>query len=179
MNNAVNFRKTVKVFLTGILSLLSLWFLAARGLKLQRALASSLAYQDRIAALEPADPARRAELAAYLASIREYSPAPQPPDSPESGGSGESPESTEGGPEIGIAALRELLRAAGIRGERLRLDGKEGNESAELTLRCETVNFFGFLSKLSGRGRCPVNYLSVRPVPGSPYSDIVMRFRYE
>ncbi|MDR1128030.1 MAG: hypothetical protein LBL20_01860, partial [Treponema sp.] len=167
MNNTANFRKTAKVLCAGILSLLFFWLLAAQGLKLKRVLTSSRTYQNSAAALVPADPARRAELAAYLDSLREYSSISQSPDSPESGGPSKSPESADTGPKIGAAALRELLREAGIRGERLRLGGgKEGNESAELTLRCETINFFGFLSKLSGRGNCPVNYLSIRPVPG-------------
>lgn len=175
MNSTANFRKTVKVLCAGTLSLLFLWLLAGRGLKLKRALDSFRAYQGRIAALVPDDPARRAELAGYLASLREGASALRPP---EPGGPEESP-AADAGPKMGIAAVRELLRAAGIRGERLRLDGKEENGSAELTLRCETIKFFEFLSKLSGPGRCPVDYLSIRAVPGSLYSDIVMRFKYE
>ncbi|MDR2246928.1 MAG: hypothetical protein LBE17_09750 [Treponema sp.] len=173
MNNAGNTRKTVKLFCAIVFSLLFLWLLAARGLKLKGALSSSAEYQDRIAALGPVDKTRLAELAAYLDSLRESPPRLQSPDF------GESSDSNESGPETGIETIRELLRAAGIRGERLRFGGKEGDGLAELTLRCETVKFFEFLAELSGRGRRPVNYLSIRAVPGSRESDIVMRFKYE
>jgi hypothetical protein len=166
MSNTGNTRKTVKLFCVCVFSLIFLWLLAARGLKLKGALSSSAEYQDRIAALGLVDKARLAELAVYLDSLRESPPRLQSPDFGESSA-------------MGIETVRELLRAAGIRGEHLRFSGKEGDGLAELTLRCETVKFFEFLAELSGGGRRPVNYLSIRAVPGSRETDIVMRFKYE
>jgi hypothetical protein len=179
MSNTGNIRKTVKLFCIAVLSIIFLWLLAARGLRLKGALSSSAAYQDRIAALGPADPARLAELAAYLDSLRESPPRLQSPDSGEFPDASESADYDASGPEIGIETIREMLRGAGIRGERLRFGGKEGDGTVELALRCETVKFFGFLAELSGRGRRPVNYLSIRAVPDSREADITMRFKYE
>jgi hypothetical protein len=179
MSNAGNIRKTVKLFCIGIVFFLFLWLLAARGLKLKGILTSSAAYQDRIAALGPVDPDRLAELAAYLDSLRESPPRLQSPDSGEVPAPAESADYAGAGPEMRIEAIRELLRSAGIRGERLRFGGKEGDGTAELTLRCETVKFFSFLAEFSGRRRHPVNYLSIRAVPGSREADITMRFKYE
>jgi hypothetical protein len=170
MNN-INVRKKAKLVCIAALSLLFLWLLAARGLKLTGLLTSSAAYQDRIVALGPVAPVRMAELAGYLDALRQTPPTLQSPDSMAPRGSGES--------GTGIASLRESLRAAGIRGERLRLSGKAGNESAELTLRCETAQFFSFLAKLPEQKHSPVNYLSIRAVPGSRETDITMRFKYE
>ncbi|MDR2784743.1 MAG: hypothetical protein LBB83_02395 [Treponema sp.] len=179
MSNAKNIRKTIKLFCIGFLSFVFLWLLAARGLKLKGILTSSAAYQARITALGPVDPDRLAELAAYLDSLRESPPGLQSPDSGEFPDPAGSADPAGSGPEMGIEAIRELLRAAGIRGERLRFDGKEGGETVELSLRCETVKFFNFLAELSGRGQRPVNYLSIRAVPGSHEADITMRFKYE
>jgi hypothetical protein len=179
MNSAGNIRKTVKVFCIAVLSLVFLWLLAARGLKLKGALTSSAAYQERIANLGPVDPARLTELAAYLDSLRESPSRLQSPDSGEFPPPAESADPAGSGPEMRIETIRELLRTAGIRGERLRFGGKEGDGTAELSLRCETVKFFEFLAELSGHGRRPVNYLSIRAVPGSREADITMRFKYE
>jgi hypothetical protein len=183
MNNPP--KKNAKRLLIIALIVLFFWLLADRGLKLKRVVTSAEAYQNRSAALEPADPARLAALTAYLDTLRTNLPTLQSPDSAGSGESGgaedprEASDSTEAGPETGVAAVRELLRAAGIRGERLRFSGKEGDESAELALRCEAVKFFSFLAKLSQRKHNPVNYLSIRSLPDSPEADITMRFQYE
>jgi hypothetical protein len=179
MNNTGNTSKTVKLFCTGVLTLIFLWLLAARGLKLKEALSFSAEYQDRITALGPVDPARLTELTAYLDSLRESPPRLQSPDSGEFPDSAGSADPAESGPEMRMETIRELLWAAGIRGERLRFGGKEGDGMAELALRCETAKFFDFLAELSGCGRRPVNYLSIRAVPGSRDVDITMRFKYE
>jgi hypothetical protein len=168
MNNAGP-RKGVKLFCIAVFSILFLWLLAARGLKLKNSFASTAAYQGRIAALGPVDPARVAVLTGYLDTLRKKPPTLQSPDflgSRDPLGAG-------------IVSIRELLRAAGIRGERLRFGGKEGEESAEITLRCETAKFFSFLAELSERKGSPVNYLSIRAVPGSREADITMRFNHE
>ncbi|MDR2053611.1 MAG: hypothetical protein LBP80_09365 [Treponema sp.] len=179
MSNTENIRKKIKLFCIGVFSLIFLWLLAARGLKLKGILTSSAAYQDRIAALGPVDPARLAELAAYRDSLRESPPELQSPDSGEFPASSESADPAGAGPEMGMEAIRELLRAAGIRGERLRFGGREGDGTAELSLRCETVKFFSFLAELSGHRGRPVTYLSIRAVPGSRDADITMRLKYE
>jgi hypothetical protein len=179
MNSTGNIRKTVKLFCVAALSLIFLWLLAAWGLKLKGALSSAAAYQERIANLGLADPARLTELTAYLDSLRKSPPGLQSPDSGEFPDPAESADPAGEGPEMRIETIRELLRAAGIKGERLRFGGKEGDGTAELSLRCETVKFFEFLAELSGYGSRPVNYLSIRAVPGSREADIIMRFKYE
>jgi hypothetical protein len=179
MSSVGKTRKPVKLFCAGAFLLLFLWLLAARGLKLKGALSSSAEYQDRIAALGLVDKTRLAELAAYLDSLKGAVAPKESPPRLQSLDFGESSDSDGSGPEMGIETVRELLRAAGIRGERLRFTGMDGDGLAELTLRCETVKFFEFLVELSGRGRRPVNYLSIHAVPGSREADIVMRFKYE
>jgi hypothetical protein len=179
MNSAGNIRKAVKLFCAAALFIIFLWLPAAWGLKLKGSLSSAAAYQERIANLGLADPARLTELTAYLDSLRKSPPGLQSPDSGESPDSAESAHPAGGGPAIKVETMRELLRAAGITGERLRFGGKEGDGTAELSLRCETVKFFTFLAELSGRGSRPVNYLSIRAVPGSREVDIAMRFKYE
>jgi hypothetical protein len=181
MTNTINTgsgRKTVKVFCVIALLLVVAWFLVGRGLRLRKALSAADSYQARIAALGPLDPARVEELARLLDSAGKASSALNP-----GGLQGEDPAADSGSAgkaftQTGIEAVRGLLRAAGIRGERLRFSGKEGAQ-AELALRCETVKFFEFLSELPGQGESPVNYLSIRAVPGSREADIVMRFNYE
>jgi hypothetical protein len=88
-------------------------------------------------------------------------------------------EGTGAAPSIAGAAsrARELLKNRSIEPERFRISGTAREETVEFALRCGAVPFFSFLQEASGPEGLVINYLSVKPVPGSSTLDITMRIK--
>ncbi|MDR3145454.1 MAG: hypothetical protein LBU21_04190, partial [Treponema sp.] len=80
-------------------------------------------------------------------------------------------------PQPAGETVRSLLRRHAIQPERLRIGGKGSGEAAEFVLRCNPVQFFGFLADAENNPSVAISSISIKPSPDSSLADITLRVK--